>query len=268
MKKLLALLLALSLCAVMLTACGSTSASTSDDASASQSAADAGEMKLATDGILTMGTNAAFPPYEYYEGEDIVGIDADIAAAIADKLGLQLEIVDMDFGSLIAAVQSGKIDVSLAGMTVNEERLENVNFSTSYATGVQVIIVPEGSDITSPDDLEGKLIGVQENTTGHIYCADDYGEENVVAYTNGATAVQALLQGQVDCVVIDNEPAKSFVAANDGLVILDTEYVTEDYAIAVAKDNDALLDAINAALDELTQDGTIQGILDQYINAD
>lgn len=292
MKKLLSLLLAVGMCFALLTACGDAGdagtpsqgaasdpaanasepgdASTPDGAGQPEdaSAPDGDEMKLATQGVLTMGTNAAFPPYEYYDGEDIVGIDAEIAQAIADRLGLKLEIVDMDFGALVGAVQSGKIDLSLAGMTVDPDRLENVNFSTSYATGVQVIIVPEGSDIASPDDLEGKLIGVQENTTGHQYCSDDYGEENVIAYTNGATAVQALLQGKVDCVVIDNEPAKAFVEANEGLTILETEYVVEDYAIAVAKDNDALLDAVNAALEEMTADGTIQSILDRYINAD
>lgn len=227
-----------------------------------------GEYKLATDGVLTMGTNATFPPYEYYEGDKIVGIDAEISQAIAEKLGLTLEIVDMDFNSLVSAVQSGKIDISAAGMTVTEDRLQNVDFTDSYSTGVQVVIVPEDSDIASVDDLAGKLIGVQDATTGHIYCSDDFGEENVIAYNNGAMAVQALKDGKVDCVVIDQEPAKNFVAVNEGLKILDTEYVTEDYAIAIAKDNTALKDAINAAMAELKEDGTIQGILDKYISAE
>jgi polar amino acid transport system substrate-binding protein len=220
------------------------------------------------DGVLTMGTNAQFPPYEFYDGDQIVGIDAEIAQAIADKLGLKLEITDMDFGSIITSVQAGKVDVGIAGMTVNEERLQNVNFSTSYATGVQAIIVKEDSDIASPDDLAGKLIGVQENTTGHIYCEDDFGTENVIAYTNGATAVQALAQGKVDCVVIDNEPAKNFVSTNEGLKILNTEYVTEDYAIAISKDNEELLNAVDGALKELIADGTVQTILDKYIKAE
>ena len=227
-----------------------------------------GEYTLATDGVLTMGTNATFPPYEYYEGDKIVGIDAEISQAIAEKLGLTLEIVDMDFNSLVSAVQSGKIDISAAGMTVTEDRLQNVDFTDSYSTGVQVVIVPEDSDIASVDDLAGKLIGVQDATTGHIYCSDDFGEENVIAYNNGAMAVQALKDGKVDCVVIDQEPAKNFVAVNEGLKILDTEYVTEDYAIAIAKDNTALKDAINAAMAELKEDGTIQGILDKYISAE
>ena len=283
MKKAVAMMMTAAMGMAMLAGCGSSSseapasavseasAAASEAASAASEASAAettGEYKLATDGVLTMGTNAAFPPYEYYEGDAIVGIDAEISQAIADKLGLKLEIEDMDFGSLVAAVQSGKVDISAAGMTVNEERLQNVDFTDSYPTGVQVVIVAEDSDIASVDDLEGKLIGVQDATTGHIYCSDDFGEENVVAYNNGAMAVQALKDGKVDCVVIDQEPAKNFVQVNEGLKILDTEYVTEDYAIAIAKENTALKDAINAAMAELKEDGTIQGILDKYISAE
>ena len=239
-----------------------------EDAEAAEEATDAAEVTTVEPGVLTMGTNATFPPYEYKDGDDVVGIDAEIAQALADKLGLKVKIVDMDFDSLIASVQSGKIDMSLAGMTVTEERKQNVDFTDSYATGVQVIIVKEDSDIASADDLEGKLIGVQQGTTGHLYCADDFGEENVIPYANGATAVQALLQGKVDCVVIDQEPAKAFVEANAGLKILETAYTTEDYAAAVSKDNPALTAALNSALQELKDDGTIQGILDKYIKAE
>ena len=239
-----------------------------EDAEAAEGATDAAEVTTVEPGVLTMGTNATFPPYEYKDGDDVVGIDAEIAQALADKLGLQLEIVDMDFDSLVASVQSGKIDMSLAGMTVTEERKQNVDFTDSYATGVQVIIVKEDSDIASADDLEGKLIGVQQGTTGHLYCSDDFGEDNVIPYANGATAVQALLQGKVDCVVIDQEPAKAFVEANEGLKILETAYTTEDYAAAVSKDNPALTAALNSALQELKDDGTIQGILDKYIKAE
>ncbi len=217
---------------------------------------------------VVMGTNAAFPPYEFYEGDQIVGIDAEIAQAIAEKLGMQLEISDMDFNSIITAVQTGQIDMGMAGMTVNEERLKNVNFTDSYATGVQAIIVPEDSAIAGPDDLAGHAIGVQESTTGHIYCADDFGDDMVTAYTNGANAVEALKNGQVEAVVIDNEPAKSFVAANEGLKILPTEYVKEEYAIAVSKENTQLLDQINKALGELQADGTVQQIVDKYISAE
>ena len=291
MKKLAAVLLAGVMC-LSLAACGSDSADeavtsdaeaaveeTTEDAETAEDAAAedtegaeadaaAGEFTTATEGILTMGTNAAFPPYEYVEGDEIVGIDPEVAQAIAEKLGLTLEIVDMDFGSIITAVQTGKVDVGIAGMTVDPDRLENVDFTDSYATGVQVVIVPEGSEIASVDDLEGKLIGVQEATTGWQYCTDDYGSDMVIPYPNGATAVQALKDGKVDCVVIDEQPALSFVEANEGLAILDTEYAVEDYAIAVSKENTALRDAINTALNELIADGTVQGILDKYISAE
>ncbi len=292
MKKLAAVFLAGIMC-VSLAACGSSASDdaastdtqtaaeetaeeteeTADDAAAAdtEEAADtaaSGEVTTVTEGILTMGTNAAFPPYEYYEGDAIVGIDAEIAQAIAEKLGLSLEIVDMDFNSIITAVQSGKVDVGIAGMTVDPDRLENVDFTDSYATGVQVVIVPEDSEIASVDDLEGKLIGTQEGTTGWQYCSEDYGDDMVIPYTNGATAVQALLDGKVDCVVIDQQPALNFVEANEGLKILETEYAVEDYAIAVSKDNTGLRDAINTALNELIDDGTVQGILDKYITAE
>lgn len=287
MKKLAAVFLAGIMCA-SLAACGSSAADdaastdtqtaaeetaeeTADDAAAADTegeTAEAGEVTTVTEEILTMGTNAAFPPYEYYEGDTVVGIDAEIAQAIAEKLGLSLEIVDMDFNSIITAVQSGKVDVGIAGMTVEPDRLENVDFTDSYATGVQVVIVTEDSDIASVDDLEGKLIGTQEGTTGWSYCSEDYGDDMVIPYTNGATAVQALLDGKVDCVVIDQQPALSFVEANEGLKILETEYAVEDYAIAVSKDNTALRDAINTALNELIEDGTVQGILDKYITAE
>ena len=249
MKKIIALVLALVMI-FALCACGKKSATVSS-------------------GKLIMATNASFPPYEFIsdDGSTIVGIDAEIAGLIAEKLGLELSIEDMEFSSILTAVQTGKVDIGMAGMTVTEERLQNVDFSTSYAKGVQSVIVKEGSDIKTVDDLAGKKIGVQESTTGHIYCEDDFGSEYVTAYANGATAVQALLSGKVDCVVIDNEPAKNYVAANEGLMILDTEYAVEDYAISVAKEKTELLDSINKALEELTADGTIKSILDKYIAA-
>ena len=221
---------------------------------------------------LVMGTNAAFPPYEFYEGEDIVGIDAEAAAAIADKLGMELEIVDMDFNAIINAVSSGKVDIGMAGMTVTDERLQSVNFSDSYATGVQVIIVKEDSPIASLDDLYGDdvtyKVGVQEATTGDIYCTDDFGDDRVLKYKTGPDAILALLSGKVDCVVIDNEPAKAFVADNEGLKILDTEYAVEDYAIAIALDNVDLLEKINDALDELITEGKLAEIVSKYISAE
>lgn len=224
---------------------------------------------------LKMGTNASFPPYEFYDDEsgEIVGIDAEVAAAICEKLGYELEIVDMDFDAIIPAVTTGKIDFGMAGMTVTEERMQSVDFTTSYATGIQVVIVKEDSEIVSVDDLfaEGAnhKIGVQQGTTGDLYCSwdiEDEGLGSVERYKNGTDAVLALTSGKVDCVVIDNEPAKNYIAANEGLKILDTEYAVEDYAIALAKDSE-LTEKINAALEELIADGTVQAIIDKYIVA-
>ena len=221
---------------------------------------------------LTMGTNASFPPYEFYENEKIVGIDAEIAAAIAEKLGMELKIEDMEFKAIIPAVTTGKVDFGMAGMTVTEERLQSVNFSETYATGIQAIIVKEGSEIKSVDDLyaEGAAwkVGVQDATTGDIYCTDDFGEDRVSKFPVGADAVEALKTGKVDCVIIDNEPAKAYVAANEGLIILDTQYAVEDYAIAVALENTELLEKINGALKELIDDGTVKSIVEKYIPAE
>ncbi len=224
---------------------------------------------------LYMGTNAAFPPYEFYDGDAIVGIDAEIAAAVCAKLGYDLEIVDMDFNALIVAVQTGKIDFAMAGMTVTDERLLSVNFSTSYATGIQAIVVKEDSPITCVDDLfaEGAntIVGVQQATTGDLYATwdiEDEGLGKVMAYNVGADAIGALLVGKVDCVIIDIEPAKAFVAANPGLKILETEYAIEDYAMAIAKENTELLDKVNAALEELIADGTVAAIIEKYIPSD
>ena len=225
-------------------------------------------------GKLIMATNAAFPPYEYIEDNKVVGIDAEIAAAIAAKLDLELQIDDMEFDAIIESVKGGKADIGLAGMTVTPEREEVVNFTASYATGVQVVIVTEDSAITSVDDLfaDGAFttIGVQRNTTGDLYTTwdlEDAGMAAIDRYSKGADAVQALLTGKVDCVVIDNEPAKAFVEANEGLKILDTEYILEQYAAAMSKNNPELFEAVNKALDELIADGTVQAIIDKYIPA-
>ncbi len=259
MKKLLCVAMMLAL-ALTFAACGSSGA---DD-----------EAAAGTD-TLVMATNAEFPPYEYHEGGEIVGIDAEIGAAIAEKLGMEFQIEDMEFDSIIAAVQSGKASMGMAGMTVTEERKQTVNFTDTYAQGVQVVIVPENSEIASPDDLmsEGHdwKVGVQESTTGDIYATgdiEDAGYGTIERYNKGADAVNALLSGKIDCVIIDNEPAKAYVTANEGLTILDTEYAVEDYAICVAKDNTELLDQINGALNELIADGTVQSIVDKYISAE
>jgi len=264
----------LSVAALALTACGgsassvaSSVASSASSAAASTSAA-AGELTTVEAGKLTMATNAAFPPYEMTtDAGDFEGIDIETAQAIADKLGLELQIDDMDFDAALLSVQQGKADIVMAGVTVTDERKAVMDFSDSYATGIQSIIVPNGSDIASPDDLAGKKIGTQRGTTGYIYCSDDFGDENVVAYDDGLTAVQALNNGQVDAVVIDNAPAQEFVAANPGLKILDTSYAEEDYAIGMAK-NSPLEDAVNSVLEELKADGTLQAIVDKYITAE
>ena len=255
MKKIMALLLAV-LMVCSLAACGS-------------------KTKTVESGKLIMATNAQFPPYEFYEGDAIVGIDAEIAGAIANKLGLELVIEDMEFDSIIEAVKSGKADIGMAGMTVSAERQEVVDFTASYATGRQVVIVTEGSEITSVEDLfvEGAnyVIGVQRNTTGDLYTTwdlEDYGLATIDRYSKGADAVQALLTGKVDCVVIDNEPANAFVAETAGLTILDTEYVEEMYAGAMSKNNEKLYEQVNKALEELIADGTIQSIIDKYISAE
>ena len=252
MKKILALLLAV-LMVLSLTACG--------------------KSLTIKEGTLTMSTNAQFPPYEMVADDgSFEGIDVESAQAIADYLGLKLQIDDMDFDAALQAAQQGKSDIVMAGVSVTDERLEVMSFSDSYATGVQVVIVPEGSDITL-DNLGEKMIGTQAGTTGYIYCSDTpenggFGEDHVVAYDTGAAAVQALVNGQVDCVVIDNMPAQEYVKANAGLTILETEFVTEEYAIGMAKDNKELQAKVNEALKALTENGTIDAIVAKYIKAD
>lgn len=260
MKKFLCIALALVLTLGMVAAFAACSKDKGSDAATTVATETAKE-------TLVMATNAEFPPYEYHEGDSIVGIDAEVAQAIADKLGMELKIEDVSFDSIIPGVQAKKYDMGMAGMTVTPEREKSVNFSTSYAKGVQVVIVKEGSDIKSIDDLTGKKIGVQTSTTGDIYATDDFGEENITRYENGAVAVQALVSGKVDCVIIDNQPAKSYVAANEGLSILDTAYAEEDYAICFNKENTDLQQKVNKALEELIADGTVQKIVDKYIKA-
>ena len=287
MKKFLTLLMALAM-VLSLAACGGGDKPAGDagtDAPAdSQPAspetpadvdADAAVFTTVEEGKLHMSTNAAFPPYEMTtDAGGFEGIDVEVAQAIAEKLGLELVVDDMSFDAALTAVQTGQSDIAMAGITVNPVRQEVMDFSDSYATGVQVVIVKEDGPVQSLDDLENaEMIGCQKATTGYIYCSDTpenggYGEDHVTAYETGALAVMALVNGQVDAVVIDNEPAKSFVAENDGLKILDTEFAVEDYAIGFAKGNAALLEAVNAAMAELKADGTFQDIVDKYITAE
>ena len=282
MKKILAAIVTCTLSVCLLAGCGGAEGGDKASDAGTQSAAentqsggdsaadDSGAAAFTTvnEGVLTMATNAAFPPYEYYEGDEIVGIDAEIAKAIADKLGLELKIEDMEFNSIVIAVDGGKADMGLAGMTVTDERKETVNFTDSYATGIQAIIVAEDSDIAGLDDLKEKKIGVQLATTGDTYATEDFGADYVEQYNKGADAVMALKQGKIDAVIIDKQPALSFIESTEGLKILDTDYVQEDYAACIAKSNEPLLEAVNGALSELKEDGTIQGILDKYIKAE
>ena len=278
-KKVVSVMLCAAMTAAVLAGCGSSSAETvsedtsaaaeeTEDAAAEETAETAeADAEESAGGTLVMGTNAEFPPYEYYEGQEVVGIDAEMAAAVAEKLGMELKIEDMAFDSLIPALSSGKVDIVAAGMTVTEDRLASVNFSDTYATGIQAIIVTEDSDIASADDLVGKTIGVQQGTTGDLYATDVEGA-TIERYAKGMEAVQSLSQGKIDAVIIDNEPANVFVSEVEGLKILDEAFATEDYAVAVAKDNEELLEQVNTALAELKEDGTLQAIVDKYITAE
>lgn len=236
--------------AVSITACGSS-----------------GKGNESSSGVLTMATNAEFPPYEYYDNGEIVGIDVEIANAIAEKLGMTLAIDDIAFDSIISSIQSGKADIGLAGMTISEDRLKNVDFSNTYTTASQMIIVKNDSDLVSLDDLKGKAIGVQLGTTGDIYATDyEASGSTIERYSKGFEAIQALSQGKIDAVVIDLEPAKVFVAANEGIQMLEEALTVEEYAIAVKKGNTELLDKINGALSELKDSGELQNIIDKYIS--
>lgn len=267
--------------ALGLSACGGSNSAASSSAAGSVSGSASGSVSngdaaftTVTPGKLTMSTNASFPPYEMVADDgSFEGIDIEVAGAIAEKLGLELQVDDMGFDAALQAAQTGKSDMVMAGVTVTEERQAVMDFSNSYANGVQVVIVKEGSPIQTVDDLaNANMIGCQMGTTGYTFCSDTpenggFGEDHVTPYDDGAAAVQALMNGQIDAVVIDNKPAQEYVAANPGLKILDGEFTNEDYAIGVAKGNTALLDAINDALEELTADGTIQSIVDKYISA-
>ena len=283
MKKVLALTLGAALSFSLLSACSGGSAETpapETTPAETAPAGDYGEFTTIEEGKLIMSTNAQFPPYEMvadgegFNGTGFEGIDIEIAAALADKLGLELVIDDMEFDSALLAVQNNAADMMLAGLSYSEERDQVVDFSDSYATGVQVVIVKEGSDVTM-DNLGEYMIGTQRGTTGYLYASDTpenggYGEDHVIAYDNGATAVQELINGTIDAVIIDQAPAQEYVAANAdaGLTILPGNWVEEQYCLAVDDGNTALLNALNTALNELISDGTVQSIIDKYITAE
>ncbi len=272
-KKFFALFGAAALTVGLLAGCGGNN----DNQTPSSSDEGGGDAGFTTiqEGKLIMSTNAEFPPYELVSdgagvnGTGFEGIDVEIACALADRLGLELVIDDMDFDGALIAVQEGRSDMVLAGLTYDTGRDLVMDFTSSYAKGVQVVIVPEGSPIETIDDLaNASMIGTQRGTTGFNYTTGDYGDDHVTAYDNGATAVQALLNGQIDCVVIDNAPAQEYVKANPGLKILDTAYADEDYCIAVDEGNTGLRDALDKELKEMIADGTIQEIIDRYIPAE
>ena len=276
-KRTLSLLMAASMTAGLLAGCGSSKPAETTAAPTTAAATTAAETKAeettaakeeteAAGGVLVMATNAEFPPYEYHDGGEIVGIDVEIAKAIADKMGMELEIEDVAFDSVIPEITSGKADMGLAGMTVTEDRKVSVDFSDTYAKASQMIIVKEDSAIAGPDDLKGVVVGVQLGTTGDIYVSDLEAEGTTVErYNKGFEAVQALSQGKIDAVVIDGEPAKTFVAETEGIKMLDEAFTEEEYAIAVKKGNTELLDKINGALKELKEDGTVDDIMNNYI---
>lgn len=268
MKKMIVAALAASL-VLSLAGCGSKGAETEKTTAAAGETKEAGNEAAGTEaagGTLVMATNAEFPPYEYREGDNVVGIDVEIGEAIAKSMGMELKVEDMAFDSIIVAVDAGKADLGLAGLTVTEDRLMNVNFSDPYTTATQVVIVKDDSPITSPNDLEGKKIGVQLGTTGDQY-AGDIKDATVERYNKGFEAVQAMTQGKIDAVIIDREPAKVFVEQNEGIKMLDEAYTEEEYAIAIKKDNDELLKKVNTALEDLKSSGELQKILDKYIKA-
>jgi polar amino acid transport system substrate-binding protein len=278
MKKILAFLLALACLSLCFVGCATendekdtktTEAAKTTDATTNAATED---KEPEPKPILKMATNAYFQPYEFYQDGKIVGIDAEIAAAIAEYLGYELVIEDMEFDTILTAVKEGSVDFGMAGMTITEDRLLEVDFSNSYATGVQSVIVKADSAIPKVDDLfaDGATykVGVQQGTTGDIYATDDLGADRVTPYNNANNAVLALVGNDVDCVIIDNEPAKALVKANAGLKILDTSYADEDYAICVKKGNKELLDKINEAIVALTKDGTIDKIVAKYIPAE
>lgn len=243
MKKILSLVLCAGLCVTALAGCGSKT----------------------DDNVITMATSADFPPYEFYENDEIVGIDIDIMTAVCEKLGMELKPEDMSFDSVIGAAQTGKADIAMSGITITEDRKNMVNFTIPYTSTAQSIIVVSGGEIAAKADLEGKKIGVQINTTGDTQVTEEFGDEAVDRFQNGALAVESLKNGKIDCVVIDGEVAKALVASNEGLEIIADAYSIEEYAIALSKDNTELLDKINGALEELLADGTIDQIMDKYI---
>ena len=267
MKKLIAFVLALVM-ALSLVACASSENKNSADGTTAAKADGNATVTTIEAGKLIMATNAEFPPYEMTDDAgNYIGIDVEIAEKIAEKLGLELEILDMAFDAALLAVNEGKSDIVMSGVSVTEDRKLVMDFSSTYTTAVQKVIIKEGSDVTL-DNLGEKMIGAQRGTTGYLYACDDYGDDHVNAYETGAIAIQALNNGQIDCVIIDSAPAAEFVKANPGLKLIDGDWVTEEYAIGFNKGNTQLVEAVNKCLAEMIADGTIDAINSKYITAE
>ena len=281
MKKLFSLFLVFSLI-FALAACSSTPAAAPTDApteAATDAPTDEPTAEPTAEGSdtaaktkLVVGTSADFPPYEYYDGDKIVGVEVEMMETIAEKLGMEFELVDMSFDTIIAAVTSGKVDIGMSGFTVTEERKQNVNFSVSYIKAKQSIVVPEGSPIATVDDLytEGATyaVGVQNSTTGDLYITEDVEDKglklDIQRFTKYPDIIAALTSGKLECAIIDDQVAKAFVEENPELHLLDTAYADEDYALCMSKDNTELLAQIDKALEEMIADGTMQAIAETY----
>lgn len=263
MKKLISLILAAMLLLTLVACNGTTNSSapadSSDSAASSQLQSETPTLNTVTPGKLTMATDAGFAPYEYVEGEKVVGIDADIAQAIADYYGLELVIQDMDFTNALLAPQNGTADFTAAGVSITEERLETMDFTIEYAESDQVILVRKGfTGIQSEEDLANVKIGVQQSTTADLYC-QEMGFESVSAYKKNLVAAEDLKNGQIDCMILDNMPAEAILAQNkEELEILDLVLFTDVYAMAVKKGNTEMAEALNVVLQQLIEEGKIE----------
>ena len=266
--KIAALVLAMAMMMSMLTACGSDAGTTTDATGTTNN--DTTDAGAAQGGTLTFGTNAEFPPFEFVTSNGVIdqydGIDMAIAKQIADENGMAAAVENMEFDSLLIALQNGQIDAVIAGMTVTEERLEAVDFSTPYYTATQVMIVKEDSDIASAADMADKKICVVQGYTGQI-CVEEMGYP-FEAFKKGTEAVMELVNGKCDVVVIDSATAQKYVSDNEGLKIVEdaSAFESEEYAIAVQKGNKELLDMINKAIDAKLADGTISELSAKYID--
>lgn len=258
MKKLLCLVLSITM-ALSAIACGTKNSSENAASSNNQSTTTASKK-------LVMCTNAEFPPYEYHDGSNIIGIDIDIIKKIGEMKGFEVEIMDIAFDACIPAVMNSKADFAMSGMTVTEDRKENVDFTHTYQTAIQNVIVPSDSTIKTIEDLKGKKIGVIEGYTGDLYATEDFGEEYISRYHKNTDGFQSLKSGRIDAFIIDDQVAKALVAEDGGdYKILDSAYALEEYAIAVKKGNKEILDMLNSAIDEMKSNGELQKIIDKYI---